>query len=187
MSRVNRQAWNRSSAPFYVAEDRAEESRQYVSFLLNRDEFAVDISEVQEIAKLSGVRRMPRSPGFVEGVINLRGKIVPLINLRERFHIEKAGYDRYTRVIVISVRDRWIGLIVDSVSEALRIPSRSIQEAPAEAVSEDVEFIKGIADHNNRLIVILNMQKVMSAEEIDILAGIKNFLQIECAPRTNST
>ncbi|MBX7150425.1 chemotaxis protein CheW [bacterium] len=152
------------------------ETVQLVTFKIHSDEFAVPISEVQEINKVFAVTHVPRAPEFVEGVINLRGQIVPVINLRERFQIEKSPKDKNTRVIITLLEDKRIGLIVDAVSEVVRVPSESIKKAPAETVGSDNGFIQGLVQVGNRLLIVLKLEKVLSLEETADLHNIKQLL-----------
>lgn len=158
---------------FLHGDDGRVESHQFVSFFVENDEFAVDIHAVQEINKLLPIAHVPRAPRFVEGVINLRGQIVPLINLRERFQLEKIPYDKQTRIMIINVNGKWVGLIVDRVSKVLRIPLTDIQDPPAETVNQEVRFVHGIAEVDGRLIIILDLQKVLSVQEVQDLEGMR--------------
>lgn len=151
--------------------------RQFVSFFIQEDEFAVDIHEVQEIKKMLTIAHVPRAPRFVEGVVNLRGQIIPVINLRERFNLAKHQYDRSTRIIVIQVESKKLGLIVDSVSEVLRINLDDVVDPPEEIVNEDTEFVKGIAQVNDRLVILLDIEKVLNQAELASLGDLKEALQ----------
>lgn len=150
---------------------------QLVTFSIQNDEFAVHISEVQEINKLISITHVPRAPKFVEGVINLRGQMVPVISLRERFNRPKIDYDKTTRIIVIHIDGKRIGLIVDAVSEVLRLPPTSLKPAPVEVVGEDAGFVKEIAEWNDRLIIVLNLQLVLSHDEVDDIPSIQSIIQ----------
>lgn len=158
-----------------ATEEAAVDVGQFVGFFIRDDEFGVDIREIQEINKLVPITEVPRSPQFVEGVINLRGQIVPVIDLRVRFNIERKEYDKKTRIIVINVNNKKIGLIVDSVSEVLRISLSDIQDPPAEAVREGVEFIKGIAEINDRLVVILDLKSILTQNQIKDIGIMKDY------------
>lgn len=102
---------------------------QLVSFVVENEEFGVDILKVQEIIRTVDITRVPKSPGFVEGVINLRGKIVPVIDLRKRFGIEKKPYDNETRIVVVELPDKVVGFLVDRVKEVIRV-EKSVIEPP---------------------------------------------------------
>lgn len=168
-----------NSTSSFVENEVSADSQQFVSFFIQDDEFAVDIKIVQEIIKFVPITHLPRAPEFVEGVINLRGQIVPVIDLRERFRIGKIEHGRKTRIIVVNMNQKWIGFIVDSVSEVLRIPIAHINDPPVETIGDGVEFIRGIAEINERLIVILDFQKVLTQQEIQDIGTIKSLLENE--------
>jgi purine-binding chemotaxis protein CheW len=174
-------AKRRRSTTFFAEGDESGEMKQLVSFSIGEDEFAVDIKDVKEINKLAPIAHVPRAPKFVEGVISLRGQVVPLINLRERFNLPKIDYDKSTRIIIINIDDKQLGLIVDAVSEVLRISVSSIKAPPEEVVSGDDNFVEGIVEVNGRLVIILDLGKVLSMEEIASIGDIKKVLQEENA------
>jgi purine-binding chemotaxis protein CheW len=149
----------------YTQETR-EAQCQLVSFNIREDEFAVDIGEVQEIIKMQSITHVPKAPSFVEGVINLRGVIVPIMSLRERFGIEKTENTKSTRIMIINLDDKRIGLIVDAVSEVLRIAVSAIKEPPQDAIGESAGFVKGMVNVGDRLIIVLDLPKVLSAHEV---------------------
>lgn len=159
----------------YTHETR-EVQCQLVSFNIREDEFAVDISEVQEIIKTQAVTHVPKAPSFVEGVINLRGVIVPIMSLRERFGIEKAANTKSTRIMIINLEDKRIGLIVDAVSEVLRIAVSAIKEPPQDAIGESAGFVKGMVNVADRLIIVLDLPKVLSAREVASIDHIKTLV-----------
>ncbi len=142
-----------------------EELLQLVSFKVGEAEFGVDILRVQEINKMMELTVVPNSPNFVEGVVNLRGRIIPVINLRSRLGLDVKEYDAETRIIVVDLNDKTIGFIVDEVKEVLRIP-KSITEPPPEIVSGvDSEYITAIGKLEDRLLILLDLTKVLSNKE----------------------
>ncbi|MCW8849928.1 MAG: chemotaxis protein CheW, partial [Melioribacteraceae bacterium] len=129
-----------------------EELLQLVSFKIDDAEFGVDILRVQEINKMMELTVVPNTPKFIEGVVNLRGRIIPVINLRSRLGLNVKEYDSETRIIVVDLNDKTIGFIVDEVKEVLRIP-KSITEQPPEIVSGvDAEYITAIGKLEDRLL-----------------------------------
>jgi len=144
-----------------------EEVKQLVIFKLGDEEFAVDILQAKEIEKIDqGITRVPKAPIFVEGVINLRGVIVPIVDLRKRFGlvVRPVGHD--TRVIIVEVNSNLIGMVVDSVAEVCRINVSEINLAPELAKGVDACFLSGVVKlNNNRLIVLLNLERALSTEE----------------------
>lgn len=135
---------------------------QLVSFSLGNEEFALDILKVQEINRMAEITPIPKAPVFVEGVMNLRGKIVPVIDLRKRFYLESKPYDKLTRIIMVNLDGKTIGLIVDSVSEVLRLPLATIELPPAIVASIDTNYIEGVGKWANRLLILLNLEKLLS-------------------------
>ena len=151
---------------------RVSEILQLVGFLIGNEEFAVDILKVQEINRIAQITKVPNSPDFVEGVINLRGKVIPILDLRIRMGMEKKGHDSRTRIIVVEIKEKTIGFIVDEVTEVLRIP-RDVIEAPPDLVSaQKSEFITGVGKLEDRLLILLDLDKIISSEESSALADI---------------
>ena len=149
-------------------EDKNKESSellQLVSFMIDKEEFGVNILYVQEINRFMQITKVPNSPSFVEGVINLRGRVIPVIDLRTKFNLQKKVHDSNTRIVVVEVEGKTVGFIVDAVKEVLRIPT-SITEAPPEIVTGvNSEFIMAVAKLDDRLITLLNLEKVLTNTE----------------------
>lgn len=142
-----------------------EELLQLVSFKVGEAEFGVDILRVQEINKMMELTIVPNTPSFVEGVVNLRGRIIPVINLRSRLGLDVMEYDSETRIIVVDLYDKTIGFIVDEVKEVLRIP-KSITEQPPDIVSGvNSEYITAIGKLEDRLLILLDLSKILSNSE----------------------
>lgn len=138
-----------------------EEVLQFVTFILGNEEYAVDILNVQEINRITEITIVPNSPDYVEGVINLRGKVIPVINLRKKFSFEEKPTDDTSRIIIMEIQGITNGLIVDSVSEVLRIPSSSVEAAPPISSELQSQFINGIAKLDNRLIILIDLDKLL--------------------------
>lgn len=135
---------------------------QLVTFEVANEEFAVDILAVQEINRMMELTRVPQSPPEVEGVINLRGKIIPVIDLRRKFAMQMSEKSEASRIIVVEVHKRVIGFIVDRVHEVLRISSDIVEPAPAMVCSIDSEFIAGVGKLEDRLIILLDISKLFA-------------------------
>lgn len=139
---------------------------QLVVFRLGKELYGVNISSVQEIVRVPGVTQVPDAPAFLEGVINLRGRIVPVIDLRKRLGLAAAEKDKASRVLVTEKEGKVVGLLVDAASEVLRITSEEV-EAPPEMISAiGVEYITGVAKVEERLIILLDLKKILSVEDI---------------------
>jgi purine-binding chemotaxis protein CheW len=140
---------------------------QLVSFHIGGEEFGLDILRVQEIIRVQQLTRVPNSPDFVDGVINLRGKVIPVVALRKRFGLEELAHDKQTRIVVIEVRGTVLGFIVDSVSEVLRIPADTV-EPPPRLGKVEREYVSGVGKLDNRLLILLDVDRLMSnSEEIN--------------------
>lgn len=144
---------------------------QLVSFKIGDEEFGVDILSVQEIIRMHEITRVPNSPSFVEGVINLRGKVVPVVDLRNRLGYAERAHDKDTRIIVVEIEHRILGFIVDSVSEVLRIPLKTTESPPQMVGSVESEFITAVAKLENRLLILLDLARVLSKDEKSVLGG----------------
>ena len=138
---------------------------QLVSFKLKEEEFGVDILQVREIIRVQQVTNFPNAPEFVEGVINLRGRVIPIVDLRKRFGLEKKEHSKSTRIIVVKVDEVTIGLIVDEVSEILRLPEDRVEPPPPIVAGIEADYIKGVGKLEDRLLVLLDLNKILSTEE----------------------
>ncbi len=142
--------------------------KQLVSFVLGKEEFGVDILMVQEIIRLATITPIPNAPSFIEGVINLRGKIVPIIDLRKRLKIERTSPEnaKHTRILVIEIDGNVTGFVVDSVSEVLKIPTNQIEPPPEIIISSiDSEYIEGVIKLDQKLLVLLDFRKILRVDE----------------------
>lgn len=146
---------------------------QFVSFLLGSEEYCVDIFEVQEIINLPTIKQIPGAPSFVNGIINLRGKIVPIIDFRKRLNLNVTEFTRHTRVVIVQVNNRVIGFIVDMVSGVFKIDEADIEVTPEVVTSVNVEFISGVAKLKDKLIIILDVDKILTSHEQNTLEIMK--------------
>jgi purine-binding chemotaxis protein CheW len=133
---------------------------QLVSFQLDQEEFAIDILGVQEIIRLVEITPVPNAPYYVEGVINLRGKVIPIVNLRSRFGLSPASPTKDTRIIIVEVLDSILGFIVDSVEEVLRLPEEYMEPPPTSGRGGSDEFHKGIGRVDGRLLILLDLPRL---------------------------
>ena len=149
---------------------RDDEVLQLVTFSIGDGEFGVDILKVQEIIRIMEITRIPRSPEFVEGVINLRGKVVPIIDLRRRFSMVARQHDSDTRIIVIEISGVIVGFVVDAVSEVLRIPLDTVEPAPPVVAGLESDYISGVCKLHDRLLILLDLDRLLSAGDVEMLA-----------------
>jgi len=138
---------------------------QLVSFFIGNEEFGVDILFVQEINRMSQITTVPNSPDFVNGVINLRGRVIPVIDLRSKFGMPKKEPDKNTRIMVMEVSGKTVGFIVDSVNEVLRIPKNVTEAPPSLALGVNSEYIKSVGKLDDRLLILIDLEKILSTVE----------------------
>ena len=139
--------------------------KQLVVFELANELFGVDIGAVESIIKMQAITRVPQSPEFVEGVINLRGKVLPVIDLRLRFGLPAVELTKSNRIMVVSMDGSEVGMIVDGVSEVLSISDSDVEPTPAMTSTVNSTFIVGIAKIDTRLVILLDLKKILSLEE----------------------
>lgn len=146
---------------------------KYLSFSLAKEEYGIGILKVKEIIGMMPITTVPRTPPFVKGVINLRGKVIPVVDLRLKFAIEEMGYTERTCIIVVEIASQagsvLTGIVVDSVSEVLNIKGADIEETPNFGAKFDTDYILGMAKISGGVKILLDIDKVLSAEEITIL------------------
>jgi purine-binding chemotaxis protein CheW len=163
-----------ASRSSHTSNDRSslddDQSKQLVSFRVGDEEFALEIQRVREIIRNQRVTRVPNSPSFVEGVINLRGKVIPVIALRKRFGIDHNPHEGDTRIVVLEVRDMVVGIIVDSVPEVLRVPVNVIVEPPR-IVESQRDYVTGVAKLTDRLLILLDVDRVLAGSGGAVLAA----------------
>ncbi len=147
---------------------------QYLTFMLAEEEYGVDILRVQEIRGWDSATAIPNAPEYVLGVVNLRGVVVPIFDLRKRFNLEKADFTSETVTVVVKVQhekgERTVGLVVDAVSDVYNITEENINEAPEVGGNVGMEFIKGLATINDQMIILLDIDELVN---IGVLAEIK--------------
>jgi len=150
---------------------KSEELIQLVSFTIGDEEFGVDILKVQEINRMLAVTRVPNSPEYIDGVINLRGKVIPIIDLRRRFQMERREHDKNTRIVVVELSGKVVGFVVDAVSEVMRIPKSVTEPPPPIVAGIDAEYITAVAKLEDRLLILLDLEKVLVNDEKEVLAA----------------
>jgi len=139
---------------------------QFLTFNLGEELYGVDILRVQEIKGYTAVTKIPNTPSHIKGVLNLRGTIVPIIELRTKFSMPTIDYTAFTVIIVVVVRDKVMGLVVDAVSDVLNIDKKDIQPPPQFGAKVDVSFLNGIGKSNDKLVALLDMDRLLLDDEI---------------------
>jgi len=138
--------------------------QQLVTFRLGGEEFGVDIMRVQEIIRIPPITRVPKAPAYVEGVINLRGNVIPVVSLRTRFGMERVEDTDLSRIIVLQVHKKVFGIRVDAVTEVLRLDDSAIEPPPPVALGMDSQFIHGVGKIGERLLILLDLDNMMGGE-----------------------
>ena len=149
----------------------AAASGQYLTLRLGKEEYAIDILRVQEIRSYEEPTRMVNAPAFIKGVVNLRGVIVPIVDLRMKLNLDQVEYNDFTVVIILNVRGTVIGAVVDSVSDVVTLSAEMIKPAPQFDATLDARFITGLANVGDRMLIVMNMDALMSSAELGMLAS----------------
>jgi purine-binding chemotaxis protein CheW len=147
------------------------EMKQLISFTVGAEEYGLELLRVKEVIRMRQITWLPKAPSCVKGIINLRGDIIPVLDLRDRLGLESAEQTAMTRVIVVEVEGRLVGMVVDSASQVVRLPADQIDPPPPLAGMETRGFITGVGKMEGKLIVIIDAEKVLSAEEMSQIAG----------------
>lgn len=154
-----------------AAQAAVDHQLQLVTFMMGEEEYAVDILSVKEINRMMRLTAVPQSPPDVEGVINLRGRIIPVLDLRTRFGMPKAERNDHNRIVVVEVHGQVIGFIVDRVHEVLRISSGIVEPAPEMVTSTQSDFVAGVGKLEDRLLILLDLARVVTADMVSSLSG----------------
>jgi purine-binding chemotaxis protein CheW len=156
-----------------MAEDIANNATEVLSFRLGGEEYAISILKVQEIRGYDAVTRIASAPEYLKGVINLRGIIVPIVDMRIKFKVGEAKYDPFTVVIILNINGHTIGMVVDSVSDVVTLTPDQIKPAPDLGASVATEFLQGLGTVGERMLILLDIDKLMGSEEMGLLAAAK--------------
>ncbi len=142
-----------------------DELLQLASFKLGDDKYAIDIMSIKEITRLQPIKKVPKAPAFIEGVINLRGTIIPILDLRKRFDVPSTTETKKNRIFIVTILKKPVGLLVDEATEVLRISPHQVKRAPEFAKTKDTQFFKGVVDNNGELIFILDLDQIITSQE----------------------
>ncbi|TYR82740.1 chemotaxis protein CheW [Priestia megaterium] len=138
---------------------------KYIVFQLSDEEYGISVNQVRSIEKIQHITRVPRTSPYVKGVINLRGVVTPIIDLRARFGLEELPYNDHTRIIIVSIDDVEVGLIVDAANDVLDIANDQIEPSPEVIEGVQVDYLSGVVKKNNRLIILVNLKKILTAND----------------------
>lgn len=150
---------------------QSSQELQLVIFRLAKEEYGLPITKVQEINRLVPITKLPQTPNFMEGIINLRGRIIPVMDIRKRFSLAVSEHDDDTRIIIVEVSGQTVGIIVDAVTEVIRLPVASVEPPPPSFVLES-RYIYGVGKMEDRLLILLEIDNILSTNEEIILKQI---------------
>jgi purine-binding chemotaxis protein CheW len=141
------------------------ELRQFISFSVGNEEYGLELLRVREVIRIREITWLPKAPSFVKGIINLRGDVIPIIDLRDKFGLESLAQTAATRVIVVEVEGRLMGMVVDSASQVVRIPTDQIDPPPPVLGGLSQEFITGVGKLEDKLVILLNADAILTVDE----------------------
>ncbi len=157
-------AGSSGAAPFKMLE--------YLAFTLGQEEYGIDIQKVQELRGYETVTRIANAPEFIKGVVNLRGIIVPIIDMRIKFNLGTPSYGQFTVVIIVNIGDRVMGMVVDSVSDVITLTPEQVKPAPEMGTPRDASYLIGLATVEARMLILVDVEKLMSVEEINVIEPV---------------
>ena len=147
----------------------AAAGNEYLTFTLGKEEYGIDILKVHEIRGYDAVTTIANAPEFIKGVINLRGTIVPIVDMRIKFHLGTVNYDQFTVVIILNVADRVVGIVVDGVSDVIALSADQIRPAPEFGAALDTKYLVGLATVDERMIIMVDIEKLMTSQDMELM------------------
>jgi len=160
------------SAVEKVGQSVAANVREYLTFRLDKEEYGIDILKVQEIRGYEPPTRIANAPDFIKGVVNLRGTIVPIVDMRLKFRCGQALYDSFTVVIILNLRQRIVGIVVDSVSDVMQLTPENLQSSPEVDCAIDSDVVIGLGSVGNRMLILLDIEKLMSSPDMGLETAV---------------
>lgn len=148
------------------------DSNEYLTFVLGSEAYGLEILKVQEIRGYEAVTKIANTPDFIKGVVNLRGLIVPIVDLRIKFNLGKVAYDEFTVVIILNLRGRVVGMVVDGVSDVMSLESSQIRAVPDIVASIDTRFITGLATVEEKMFILVDIEQLMNSEEMELMDAV---------------
>lgn len=142
---------------------------EFLTFRLGKEEYGIEILKVQEIRGYDAITRIANAPEFIKGVVNLRGVIVPIVDMRIKFNLGKAHYDQFTVVIILNLSGRVVGIVVDGVSDVINLEAEQLRDTPEFGAVIDTEYIMGLGTIDNRMLILVDIEKLMSSREMGLL------------------
>jgi purine-binding chemotaxis protein CheW len=154
------------------AEKPSEDAKEYLAFTLGREEYGIDILRVQEIRGYEPVTRIANAPDFIKGVVNLRGTIIPIVDMRIKLNLGEATYDQFTVVIILNIAGRVVGMVVDSVSDVTMLKPEQMRGAPEVGTAFDSDYLIGLGDLGQRMLILVDIDKLMTSAEMGLMEKI---------------
>ncbi len=152
--------------------DRDIAGQEFLAFTLGKEEYGIDILKVQEIRGYETVTRIANAPDFIKGVVNLRGIIVPIVDMRIKFHLGEPTYDQFTVVIILNIGGRVVGMVVDSVSDVITLSPEQIKPAPEMGTALNTDYLIGLGTIDQRMLILVDIDKLMSSSEMGLIDKI---------------
>jgi purine-binding chemotaxis protein CheW len=152
------------SVPAQEERKAAETTEHLATFVLDREEYAVDVHVVQEIRRVTEITAVPRAPDFIRGVINLRGRILPVVDLKRKLRMGQVEIGKASRIVVVRLRDRLLGLLVDGAQQVLKVPLSRIEPPPEEVLAGGGDYIRGVAKLDDRLVILVDLRRILAQE-----------------------
>jgi len=149
--------------------DSSSVGNEFLTFTLGREEYGIDILKVQEIRGYDAVTAIANTPEFIKGVINLRGIIVPIVDMRIKFHLGKVEYDQFTVVIILNVANRVVGMVVDGVSDVITLNPDQIKAAPEFGSAIDTQYVMGLGTVDERMLILVDIEKLMTSSDMELM------------------
>jgi purine-binding chemotaxis protein CheW len=150
-------------------QQQSGEASEYLTFRLGDEEYGVEILKVQEIRGYEAVTKIANAPAFIKGVANLRGTIVPIVDMRIKFNLGEPVYDQFTVVIILNIAGRIVGMVVDSVSDVIALSPEQVRPAPDFSASFDTRYITGLGTVDERMLILVDIERLMSAEDMALM------------------
>lgn len=145
---------------------------EYLTFVLGAEEYGLEILKVQEIRGYDAVTQIANTPEFIKGVVNLRGKIVPIVDLRIKFNLGKVEYNEFTVVIILNLHGRVVGIVVDGVSDVIALKEEQIRDVPSLVTSIDTKYIVGLATLDQRMLILVDIEQLMTSQEMALVDAV---------------
>jgi purine-binding chemotaxis protein CheW len=149
--------------------DTSAVGNEFLTFTLGKEEYGIDILKVQEIRGYDAVTAIANTPEFIKGVINLRGIIVPIVDMRIKFHLGKVEYDQFTVVIILNVANRVVGMVVDGVSDVITLNPDQIKAAPEFGSAIDTQYVMGLGTVDERMLILVDIERLMTSQDMELM------------------